>query len=206
MEALRVSATDIDMLRRFYDEDDADLADLIRQLRHLMPSTEAMEAGTALHKALENAPAGEHKGFEADGFLFSFDTEAEIDLPAMREMKAVREYLVDDVRVTLVGKVDAIHGKRIDDHKFTAKFDPDRYLNSWQWRIYLEVFGADTFVWNIFEAIESAPKHYLIRNVHKLTQQRYPGIADDVERELRAFVRFARDHLPERFTPAEVAA
>lgn len=206
MQALRVSATDIDALRRFYDEEDADLADLVRQLRHLMPSTEAMEAGTALHAALEHAPAGDHKGFERDGFLFSFDTDAEIDLPAIREMKATRDYLVDDVVVTLVGKVDCLHGKRIDDHKFTARFDADRYMDSYQWRVYLEVFGADLFRWNIFEALESTPKHYLIRNVHKLEMHRYPGIAEDVERAVRAFVVFARDHLPERFQPALVAA
>ena len=206
MQTLRVSATDIDNLRRFYDEEDADLADLIRQLRHLMPSTEAMEAGTALHKAIELAEPGEHKGFEQDGFTFSFETDAVIDLPVIREMKATREYIVDDVRVTLVGKVDAVHGKRIDDHKFTAKFDADRYLDSYQWRIYLEVFNADVFNWNIFEALESAPRNYLIRNVHKLTQRRYPTMGDDVERQVRAFVVFARDHLPERFQPMAEAA
>jgi hypothetical protein len=202
MQTLRVSATDIDQLRYFHDTDDMELADLIARLKHLMPSSEAMEAGTALHKALELAEAGDHKGFEADGFTFSFDTEAEIDLPPIREMKATREYLVDDVVVTLVGKVDGIHGKRIDDHKFTAQFDADRYLDTYQWRLYLEVFGADMFRWNIFEARESAPKNYIIRNVHKLVMHRYPGMADDVERELRAFVMFARDHLPERFLQA----
>lgn len=203
MDHLRVSATDIDTLRRFYDEEDADLAELIRRLRHLMPSTEMMDAGTALHKALENAEPGDHSGFTTpEGFTFSFETQAEIDLPVIREMKATREYLFDDVVVTLVGKVDALHGKRIDDHKFTARFDADRYLDSYQWRIYLEVFGADHFRWNIFEAMESAPRNYLIRNVHKLDMHRYPGIGDDVERSLRAFVAFARDHLPDRFLKA----
>ena len=202
MQTLRTSASDIDALRRFYDEEDADLADLVRQLRHLMPSTEAMEAGTALHAALEHAEPGDHKGFERDGFIFSFDTDAEIDLPVIREMKATRDYVVDDVIVTLVGKVDCLHGKRIDDHKFTARFDADRYMDSYQWRVYLEVFGADLFRWNIFEAIESAPKHYIIRNVHKLEMHRYPGIAEDVERVVRNFVVFARDHLPERFQRA----
>lgn len=206
MQTLRVSATDIDTLRRFYDEEDADLAELIKKLRHLMPSTELMEAGTALHKALELAGPGDHKGFECEGFTFSIETDAAIDLPDLREMKATRDYLIDDVRVTLVGKVDAIHGKRIDDHKFTARFEADRYFDSYQWRVYLEVFGADEFVWNIFEAIESAPRNYLIRNVHKLTEWRYPGMGDDVERELHNFVVFARDHLPERFQPAEAAA
>ena len=103
MQALRVSATDLDQLRYFHDQDDMELAELIARLKHLMPSSEAMEAGTALHKAIELAGPGEHKGFTADGFTFSFETDAEIDLPAIREMKATREYLIDDVVVTVVG-------------------------------------------------------------------------------------------------------
>lgn len=206
MQALRVSATDVDQLRYYNSTDEMELAELIARLKHLMPSSEAMEAGTALHKALELAVPGDHKGLEADGFTFAFDTEAEVDLPAIREMKATRDYLVDDVTVTLVGKVDGIHGKRVDDHKFTAKFDPDRYLESFQWRSYLEIFGADTFRWNIFEAREDAPRYYVIRNVHRLQMDRYPGLGEDVERELREFVLFARDHLPERFQPVGIAA
>lgn len=201
MDALRVSATDLDQLRYFRDTDDMELADLIARLKHLMPSSEAMEAGTALHKALELAEPGDHKGFEQDGFTFSFETDAEIDVPVIREMKATLDYDFGDVLVTVVGKVDAIHGKRVDDHKFTAKFDADRYLDSYQWRLYLHIFGADEFRWNIFEANESAPRNYLIRRFHKLTMHRYPGMAEDVERELRAFVAFARQHLPERFIP-----
>jgi hypothetical protein len=206
MDTLRVSATDLDQLRYFRDTDDMELAELIARLKHLMPSTDAMEAGTALHKALELAEPGEFKGLSADGYMFSFEIDAEIDLPSMREIKTTRDWLVDDCTVTLVGKVDAIVGRRIDDHKFTAKFDPDRYLDSYQWRVYLELFEADHFRWNIFEGIESAPKNYLIRNMHKLDQHRYPAMADDVEAELRSFVAFARDHLPEKFIPAAQAA
>lgn len=202
MEALRVSATDIDALRYFRSDDEAELGDLLRQLRREEPPTEAMLAGTALHSALERASTGEHHGFAVDGYLFSFDTDAEIDLPTIREMKATREYVVGDVVVTLVGKVDAIHGKRVDDHKFTARYDAERYMGSYQWRIYLEIFGADDFRWNVFEGRETAPKNYIIHSIHKLHMSRYPGIAEDVEREVANFVAFARDHLPERFMKA----
>lgn len=206
MLSIRISATDIDQLLYYREADEMELADLIARLKHLMPSSEAMEAGTALHAALETAEPGDHPGLSHDGFTFSFECDADLDLPPIREMKATREYLVDDVVVTLVGKVDAVHGKTIHDHKFTAKFDADRYLGSFQWRSYLEIFGADTFRWNIFEAHESAPKNYLIRNLHKLTMHRYPGMAETVERDIREFVVFARDHLPERFSPVERVA
>lgn len=199
MNTLRVSATDVDQLRYFRSVDDMELGELIARLKHLMPSSQAMEAGTALHKALELSEPGDHKGFTVDGFTFSFETDAEIDLPPIREVKATMDLWVQDTLVTVVGKVDCIHGRRIDDHKFTARFDPDRYLDSFQWRLYLHIFGADEFRWNVFEAVESAPRNYLIRNVHRLTMHRYPDMAADVEHELRQFVSFARHHLPERF-------
>ena len=202
MQALRVSATDVDQLIYFRETDEMELADLIARLKHLMPSSEAMEAGTALHAALEHAEPGDHSGFTAAGFTFSFETDVEIQLPAIREMKATSVFEIEDTSVTLVGKVDAIHGRKIYDHKFTARFDADRYLDSYQWRIYLELFGADAFQWNIFVALESAPKNYLIRDFHDLTMHRYPGMRDDVERAVANFVRFARFHLPERFTRA----
>lgn len=202
MQTLRVSATDIDQLIYFRNEDEMELAELIARLKHLMPSSEAMQAGSAFHSALEVAGEGDYDSLAFDGFGFSFETDVEVDLPQIREMKATRVYIVDDVEVTLVGKVDAINGRRIVDHKFTAKFDPDRYLESYQWRIYLEVFNADAFRWNVFEARESAPKNYIIRAVHKLDMHRYPAMGDDVERMLREFVVFARDHLPERFAVA----
>lgn len=198
MEKLRVSATDIDALRRFRDDEGADLADLLAQLRRESPPTPAMMAGTALHKALEFAPDGEFEMLEADGYTFTFAASAEVDIPAIREIKATREYLIDGCAVTLVGKVDAVHGRRVDDHKFTSRYDAERFLNSYQWRIYLEVFEADEFRWNVFEGRETGEKQYTINSVHPLTMHRYPGMAEDVERELRAFVDLARRHLPEK--------
>lgn len=202
MKTLRVSASDIDALRYYRNDEEAELSDLLAQLRKETPPTDAMLAGTALHAALETAEPGDHKGFQHEGYTFSFETDAELDIPGIREMKATREYQVGDVLVTLVGKVDAIHGKRIDDHKMTAQYEAEKYLSSHQWAIYLEVFGADEFRWNIFEARESSEKNYIIRAVHKLTVHRYPGIGADVERWVTQFVEFARDHLPERIIDA----
>lgn len=202
MDALRVSATDIDAYRRFRDEEYVELADLLAQLRRESPPTEAMMAGTALHTALENAPDGEFEKLEAEGYTFAFAADGEVDIPSVREMKDTREYEIDGCAVTLVGKVDAIHGRRVDDHKFTSRFDPERFLNSYQWRIYLEVFSADEFRWNVFEGRQDRddPKRYAINAIHPLTMHRYPGMAADVERELREFVGFARGFLPEKFT------
>lgn len=210
MNAIRVSVTDIDALR-FYlhppvPEMEIELEALLRRLRREEPPTPAMLAGTAFHTALETIEDGDHDGFVVGDYTFSFNLDASIDLPIIRETKGELDVIVGDCRATLVGKVDGVYGKRVDDHKLTERFDAEKYLDSFQWKAYLHIFDADEFRWNIFEAVEGAPKNYVIRNFHPLKIHRYPGMAEDVERELREFVLFARDHLPERFQPVSAAA
>lgn len=203
MPSLRVSATDVDALRRFISPPEGmeiELADLLRQLRKEEPPSEAMMAGTALHKLLEDAPTGELFEVDVDGYRFDFLCDGEIDLAPIREIKATRDYEIAGCCVTLVGKVDALHGKRVDDHKFTSRYDAERFLSSYQWRIYLDVFDASEFRWNVFEGRESGPKHYIISHLHQLRMHAYPGMHDDIVRSLTSFVGFARDFLPERFT------
>lgn len=199
---LRVSATDIDAFRYFRADEDADLATFLADMKRWTPPTPAMDAGTALHKALENATPGDYAKLEADGFTFHVQADAALDLPDIRECKATREYMVGSVSVTMVGKVDAVCGKRIDDHKFTgSSFDAERFLGSYQWRIYLDVFGADEFRWNVFEGRETDPQVYVIHHVHPLRMHRYPGMGEDIATELERWVEFCRQHLPERFKP-----
>ena len=212
---MRVSATDIDALRYFKtaEHEDADaeaaaLVALIAQLRREGGETPAMAMGKALHKALELATAGEFAELEADGYRFQFPTNVEIDLPDIREIKATKEIVVDGVHVTLVGKVDAIDGLRVDDHKATLRFDPERFLSSMQWRIYLWIFEATHFRWNVFELFQGAgwdPRLFEVRNLHPINQFAYPGMAEDCIAAVREFIEFARVHLPERFITAEAA-
>lgn len=208
MDTLRVSASDIDAFRYFMADDDAELAPLLAQLRRETPQTEPMQVGTALHAALEACHAGEHGELSANGYTFEFAATVEIDLPEIREIKATRDYEIDGCLVTLVGKVDAIHGRRVDDHKYTSRYDAERFLGSYQWRVYLDVFGADEFRWNVFEGRQSTtdPTRYTIFNAHQLKMHRYPNMGDDIQRALLAFVEFARQHLPERIKPFDAAA
>lgn len=201
MLSLRVSATDIDALRYFLDSEEADLADLLAQLRRASPPTSAMLAGTAFHKAMEAAAPGDVDQLEADGHVFNLEFDGEFDIPVIREIKATKEYQIGDVVVTLVGKVDAVLGRRIDDHKLTGSFDAERYLAGYQWRIYLDMFDADEFRWNVFEGAEIAGQErvWKVRSMHPLRMHRYPGMADDVARQVAAFVDFASTHLPEKF-------
>lgn len=196
---MRVSATELDAFRRYRDSEESELEPLLSKLRRELPATEPMLAGRAFHKALELAEPGEVGAFDAEGYRFEIAADVEISLPDVRELKATREYLIDSVPVTLVGMVDAMRGTKVFDHKTTTRFDAERFLDSYQWRVYLEVFAASSFRWNVFEWREVEPRYYVVHAFHELDAYRYPGMADDVERELAMFVGFARIHLPERF-------
>lgn len=197
---MRLSATDLDAFRYWRDNEDADLDALIAQLRRELAPTEPMLAGTAFHRALECAPYEDATDtLTANGYTFRMELDAELDMPQIRELKATREMVVDGVQVTLVCVADTVNGLRIEDHKLTSRFDADRYLAGYQWRVNLLVFDAQEFRWNAFEATQQEPGLYVVHAMHKLTATRYPGLEEDVRREIGSFVAFARNYLPERF-------
>lgn len=196
---MRISVTDLDAYRRWREDEEAELETLLRQLRKEEPASEAMQAGSALHKALELAQPGDFFSLEQDGYKFIFDPCIELAMPEIREVKAEKVYVIDGIPVTLVGKVDALHGTRVDDHKTTGRFDAEKFLSSYQWRAYLSIFNADVFQWNVFEMAEQPePKVYKVYAFHQFRQYRYAAMEADVIELLREFVRFALVHLPER--------
>lgn len=201
MMTFRVS--EVESFRQFLQDEDADLDLLLARMRGQTEPSEAMLAGTAFHKALELAAAKEHTVLQALGFTFNIAGDFELAIPAIREVRASKTWLVDGEPVTISGQLDTIEGKRVEDHKTTARFEPERYLDGYQWRLYLEIFGADRFRWNVFEMAcnEDADIDGMTWDVfahHTLEQFRYPAMGDDCARLVAQLARFARIHLPER--------
>lgn len=118
---------------------------------------------------------------------------------------------VDFGNVVVTGCADMIDGMEIRDikTKFSAPSDKD-YINSCQWRYYLELFGADTFHFDlfVFEGY-SAEKHGtdvrglpLYRHDPPITCYRYNGMEDDNRYLVKQFTEWAKyrnliDKLPE---------
>jgi len=195
----RVSS--IETFRRWRLDEEQDAADLVARLTDFQP-TEAMLAGTAFHKALEDATPGEYDELSANGFTFILPDSA-IGLPDVRELRAYGHY----GPLVVTGQVDGLHGKRVEDHKTTATFRPDGYLEGCQWRFYLDIFGADVFRWNVFEIapMRDEDRVYTVKPPHVLEQYRYPGLHDDCMDLARDFHEFAASHLPDH-TPSLEAA
>ena len=176
----------------FDGQDEPTVGDLVRFITVDEP-TDAMRAGTAFHKAMELAQVGSHETFEANGYTFMLP-DADLELPAIREMRAYGDY----GGLTVTGQVDAIEGRIVFDHKTTGTFDPERYLDGCQWKFYLDLFDADEFRWNVFVIKEVEPQVYSVAAPQVLAAYRYPGMHADCESLAADFLAFARNHLPER--------
>jgi len=210
---MKCTVSDIESFRYWKaSEYDPDAKELIAQLRKQTPPTPEMATGSAFHKALEYARNGEYEHLGADGYRFYIKTGLEIELPELREvMFPAKIYRIGNQEVRVTGRVDCLLGKRIDDHKTTGEFKPERYLDSFQWRFYLDMFNADHFRWNVFvlwemnqKDLPDCPdfedgKEFLVAELHRLDQYRYPEMTYDLHLLLYQFVDFAQVHLPERF-------
>jgi len=117
---VRISATNLESFRRWRDDSEAEMADLLAYLRRETPPSQAMAAGSAFHKVLELANYGDTlERVERDGFTFQFDVDGEFCLPKIRELKLETRRVIGGEPVTLVGVVDTLEGRRADDHKLT---------------------------------------------------------------------------------------
>lgn len=182
--------SNIEAFRRWREAEDQPVEDLIEFITVDNP-TPAMLAGTAFHEALEHAQPGAYEVLEAMGYTFHLP-DADLVLPTIREVRAYGQY--GDLTVT--GKVDCLDGRRVADHKTTSRFDAERYLAGYQWRFYLDLFGADVFRWNVFELRELEPMVFQVSAPQLLEITRYPGMHDDCMQLALDYLDFARNHLP----------
>jgi hypothetical protein len=181
--------SNLDAFRRWREDDEQTVGDLVHWLTTDCPS-EPMLAGTAFHKALEGCPQGEFETLQANGYTFLMP-DAQIALPAIRELRSASRY----GQLVVTGCVDCLEGKRIEDHKTTSRFDPERYLAGYQWRFYLDIFNADVFRWNVFEIRETDHKAYKVGEPQTLETYRYPNLHDDCMALAADYYEFARIYL-----------
>lgn len=196
---MRISATEIDSFR-YWKDSDLSLEDFLKRLRHEEPPTRAMMAGRALHKILERASMEpeevQAEVASADGFTFRFAADCTLPLLPVAELKGEMEIQTSSGPVTLVGIVDGFDGE-VYDHKLTERFDAERYAASFQWRIYLVLFGSRRFTYNVFEGAEDL-EEWVIHGFQQLTFYAYDGMREDVVREVSDLAAFIAEHLPER--------
>ncbi len=177
----------------------------VAELRKGVTLSYQMRAGMALAKFMEESVKGDVDGAFVDGFSFRFEANAAVDVAPVRELQGEMTVNTSVGPVLVVGHCDGLNGRTVHDQKLTEKIDAEKYLDSLQWRAYLVMFGAVTFVYDLFLASypRSAGKiiegeAIKIREYHRLPFYTYPGIRKDVERAVDEFARFLAKHVPER--------
>lgn len=195
---MRLSVSDLQCYQRYRDTEEVTLKECLADLRRERPLTPILLAGRNLHKALEFAqydwPAAGRTHIRFKDYLFFFQTEVELSVPEVRELKGETVIETSHGPVTLVGVVDSID-TAVGDYKLSARFDAERLATSYQWRCYLQMFGAHKFIYKVFIGEEIKPNEWAIRDYHELTMFAYPGMEHDVQREVEECAGFMRDHV-----------
>lgn len=184
---LTASVSNVDLFRAWRESADLDSEWLLRRLRGDERQSEAMKVGEAFHKGLENMSGepGEICNFKSDGYEFVFTCDCECALPKIRELRIDKQY--GDLLVR--GRIDGLHGVEVTDYKTTAQFDPERLMEGYQWRFYLDMLASDEFIWKVFVLAEDAG-YYRVTQFHELSQRRYPDMEADCKKLVNEFYEF----------------
>ena len=196
----RVRVTDLDAFDWFNTHDDQSFEDFRKRLLRLEPPTMAMLRGTAFHAMLETARAGDEVyEFTRDGFTFKIADDIDLVLPDGKpEVLGSKVYDIDGLEVRLSGRADYVSAGKVTEFKTTSRTVLDRYMDSYQWRCYLEMFGLDIAEYVIFRVgLQKRTGIHMVYDCDTIRMTRYPDMGDDVKRKIRDFVRFVKEFVPE---------
>lgn len=167
---------------------------------------EAGERKYLLYGKPQTEPLPEGRSFRIDGNDVVLDNaQCRVALDYRREhpcaFHEVRLYK-DYGKAVVTGQADMIDGLELRDIK--TKFSPIRdsdYINSCQWRFYLDMFGADTFHFDLFsfEGYKIDRHGYdvrgltLTRRTPAITCHRYKRMEQDIRMLLGQFLEWAEE-------------
>jgi hypothetical protein len=141
-----------------------------------------MTVGTKLHSLLEHLRTGDviEDKFVHDGLMVNIKIDLDLELLPIKEQMITKN--IGDIIIR--GKLDGMSKTTISDYKFTKNIQLEKYMESFQWKVYLWMTGKNHFVYDLFEVeiIEDNGIVYVnINNYDKLELMRYPYMNNDVE-------------------------
>lgn len=200
---IRLSVTWLDMFQQYMDDEEMTAEAFAMRLFGPFQPTLEMRAGTALHTVLEYASDSDDLvsilRTGADGFSFTIDEGVDgiIELGEQREQKYTLQILPD---VVLSGRIDAETPLYPIDHKLTGQFNPERYMDSNQWKAYLLMRNKKRFVYQVFERAaiveQDGNAHCHIKDYHRLEVAAYPHMIKDVRDVAAGLAEFFREWKP----------
>jgi hypothetical protein len=197
---IRLSVSDLETYRYWAAREDSTIEELVAELSGVAEPSHQMLASRAFHKALEELAVTDVHVLEQDGYRFDFQIEGELFVPAIRELKAEKPWMTPSGPVTLVGKVDALHGRTVRDYKLSERFEAERYTDSYQWRAYLAMFNCRRFVYDVFQCRYDTrdPTRVVIFDLHHFPLDAYPDMLVDLDCVIDELAEIVVKHVPQK--------
>lgn len=201
---IRCSVSNLDKYAAYLDNEEYPLALLLQDLRGQTSKTTAMKRGHAFALAMEQLGQGCPQCHSnapdtiiAEGHAFAFTCDAQIEAWPRRELKAEKDY----GGIIVSARCDRIYGNIIADDKTTESFSSggvERYIDKKQWRYYLDIFGAQEFVWYVWSVreidVDGTPgvQHaWEVFACDVIRNYRYPGLEAECREFALEFKQFA---------------
>lgn len=202
---MRLSASHLDAFRLYQQADFLSLEELGKRLRYEDDSepSEAMLQGRAFDAIVDmlvmrNMDHAQrlHEVYVHDNYTFDGVSVEQFVAPippgGVTQVKAVVD--IDGIKV--VGKVDYLVGRCVEEYKLTQKaIQMDRYHESWQWRVYMEAFGVDVVQYRIGQAMKDRRTGVIgLRDIAAPVMYRYPQLRNELRRFVNELAEFATRH------------
>lgn len=110
----------------------------------------------------------------------------------IREICVSKLYVLKDFDLIVTGHIDGLEGNNVHDNKFKfSSFNVADFMDSFQWRGYLDMIGLDTFIYDFFsvksfESIGDCAKAR-IGDCESMTMKRYVGMDEDIQTLMNEF-------------------
>lgn len=203
---MRTRCTTLESYRRVIQEEYGSEEELIASVKGKpFEPNMYMRAGTAFHAILADPAKYRRSEFDMEGredeffesgeFRFAVDSTCtciEHVQDGICEVPGSKIFQTQHGPITVNGTCDRINGKIIRDAKCTwSTPDAKSYDRSLQWRLYLQLFEADQFIYDIFAFLEPKDGFCKLRDIVSFNLFRYPEMEADCERWVRDFVQWA---------------
>lgn len=194
---LRIAPSKIDAFKRFVLAEDSEATETmyINEIMKGKEKSRPMILGTAFHLILENPEKYLFKDvYICNDISFPIDIVNEcidyINYDFPFEVRTTKEYQLENEIIVVNGVVDQLEGLCINEHKTTwSSFDYDRYCNSYQWKLYLNMFEAEKLNYKTFQMYDGA-NGIVLKGIREFSFEPYLKMENDIYNILNEFVNW----------------
>lgn len=207
----RVSVTTLEKFRRYMNEVSSwDTEEsLIESIKGIFKGNDKTKTGSAFHKIIEGEYSKVKTGIVAEDVFFT-SQQAKVALdykkrhPLMvHEISIRKTYHSNFFPIQISGRIDGAEGLVIRDTKTKYRaVDVQEYLDSCQWKYYLDMLDANIFYYDLFEVqrfefgtMPGSSLMYLSKEVEFIAHEplqclRYEMMVPDIMKILNEFLDY----------------